>query len=57
MPEPAERISLEDMTQRFRGGPELKRSAVVAVLGGRIYKRESDAWYLLEDKPREPRTP
>lgn len=54
MSEPPEKISHEEMTKRFQGGPELKKTAVIAVVGGRIYKREPDAWYLLENEPRSP---
>lgn len=51
-------LSHEMVQQRFVGGPDIKNWTLVMLGGvqdGRIYKREGDLWYLLDDKPRSVR--
>lgn len=49
----------DDVVTHFRrlGAPELKKTAVLVIIGGRMYRREGEMWYLLENRPRHPRTP
>ena len=51
-----DRVDNETMASKFKSGPKLTSNAVLVMLGsvagGRIYKREGNYWYLLEDKPR-----
>jgi hypothetical protein len=31
--------------------PELKASVVLVAIGARLYKRDGNVWYLLDDRP------
>jgi hypothetical protein len=52
-------VDNETMQRKFVGGPVVKSAVLVLVSvgspdGGRLYKREGNTWWLLDDKPKHP---
>jgi hypothetical protein len=49
--EPPPFLSDAELQRSFPDGPKLGRGWVLALVGGRIYTREHDGWYRLDNQP------
>jgi hypothetical protein len=48
---PPETMTDTEMQRHFEGGPSVSKSAVLALVGNRLYKRDDGCWRLLDNKP------
>ena len=48
----------EDVVRHFHrlGAPEITSKVVLVMIGLRMYRREAGVWYLVENRPPEPRS-